>query len=291
MVTAGGVKLIDFGLSDADMYAVLKQPAGTLKYMSPEQAAIAQPDPRNDLYSLGLIFQEMLLGRAYRPLIRRLLLPLDQRTPDAKSLLEQMRRASRSRNRWLTLFGVMALAVLLTALSFYFRRLTDNSRQSAQTADSLRREFALSAARYDSIGNMQAARADSLEASLARSKENERALLESNDTLRNWQSAADLRERRFQTAIKNGHAAIDATNSRCSWYLHHLDTLSALRNARSCSFIKQFNQTVEKFVETNASDFDELDKKRLRDNLEEYAAHYLQKYQQKQQKIYVKLSW
>jgi serine/threonine protein kinase len=31
------VKIIDFGLSDADDYAILKQSAGTLKYMAPEQ--------------------------------------------------------------------------------------------------------------------------------------------------------------------------------------------------------------------------------------------------------------
>ena len=39
LVTCNGnnVKIIDFGLSDADDYAVLKQSAGTVKYMAPEQ--------------------------------------------------------------------------------------------------------------------------------------------------------------------------------------------------------------------------------------------------------------
>ena len=39
LVTRNGnnVKIIDFGLSDADGYAVLKQSAGTVKYMAPEQ--------------------------------------------------------------------------------------------------------------------------------------------------------------------------------------------------------------------------------------------------------------
>ena len=39
LVTRNGsnVKIIDFGLSDADDYAILKQAAGTLKYMAPEQ--------------------------------------------------------------------------------------------------------------------------------------------------------------------------------------------------------------------------------------------------------------
>ncbi|MBR1464078.1 MAG: serine/threonine protein kinase [Prevotella sp.] len=64
MVTHNGhyLKVIDFGLADTDSHAILKQPAGTLKYMSPEQAQQAIPDVRNDIYSLGIIFQEMELG-------------------------------------------------------------------------------------------------------------------------------------------------------------------------------------------------------------------------------------
>ena len=55
----GNVKIIDFGLSDADDYAVLKQSAGTLKYMAPEQAAGRPVDCRSDIYSFGLLFQEL----------------------------------------------------------------------------------------------------------------------------------------------------------------------------------------------------------------------------------------
>ena len=61
MITHNGhyVKLIDFGLADTDSHAILKQPAGTLRYMAPEQAQQAQADVRNDIYSLGVIFQDM----------------------------------------------------------------------------------------------------------------------------------------------------------------------------------------------------------------------------------------
>jgi serine/threonine protein kinase len=62
MVTRNGenIKLIDFGLADNDHIAILKQPAGTPKYMSPEQAANSIPDIRNDIYSLGIILQQLL---------------------------------------------------------------------------------------------------------------------------------------------------------------------------------------------------------------------------------------
>ena len=60
MVTRNGqqVKLIDFDMADTDQHAILKQPAGTLQYMSPEQAATAVADVRNDIYSLGLVLRD-----------------------------------------------------------------------------------------------------------------------------------------------------------------------------------------------------------------------------------------
>ena len=58
------VKIIDFGLSDADDYAILKQPAGTMKYMAPEQK---QPDTkidgRADIYAFGLLLHEIFPRR------------------------------------------------------------------------------------------------------------------------------------------------------------------------------------------------------------------------------------
>lgn len=61
LITNNGqnVKLIDFGLSDADYFAVLKNPAGTKDYISPEQMAGEVVDCRADIYSLGKIMQRM----------------------------------------------------------------------------------------------------------------------------------------------------------------------------------------------------------------------------------------
>lgn len=61
MITRNGqnVKLIDFGLADADRYATFKNPAGTKDYISPEQMAGDSVDCRADIYSLGKIMQRM----------------------------------------------------------------------------------------------------------------------------------------------------------------------------------------------------------------------------------------
>lgn len=94
MVTRNGhrVKLIDFGMADTDQHAVLKQPAGTISYMSPEQASQAVPDIRNDIYSLGLIMQQLNLGKAYQPVIDRCLKPIEQRYASVPALLDDLTR-------------------------------------------------------------------------------------------------------------------------------------------------------------------------------------------------------
>lgn len=79
LITRNGehLKLIDFGLADSDSYAILKQPAGTSGYMSPEQKNTAVADVRNDIYSLGVILGEMKIG--YASIINRCKSPIDKR--------------------------------------------------------------------------------------------------------------------------------------------------------------------------------------------------------------------
>jgi eukaryotic-like serine/threonine-protein kinase len=67
--TNGSVKVADFGIAralNAPIESSLTQAGavmGTATYFSPEQAQGAQPDPRSDLYSLGVVMYEMIAGR------------------------------------------------------------------------------------------------------------------------------------------------------------------------------------------------------------------------------------
>lgn len=67
LVTRNGnnVKIIDFGLADSDDSAVLKQPVGSPKYMSPEQQAGDTLDGRTDLFAVGIILNEMMPARTF----------------------------------------------------------------------------------------------------------------------------------------------------------------------------------------------------------------------------------
>jgi eukaryotic-like serine/threonine-protein kinase len=65
--TDGSVCLIDFGLAKANEMEVsltgTREIFGTPYYMSPEQGHAEEIDGRSDLYSVGVMFYEMLIGR------------------------------------------------------------------------------------------------------------------------------------------------------------------------------------------------------------------------------------
>ncbi len=67
MVTPSGVvKLMDFGIAHIKADRRLTQTGtavGSLYYMSPEQIQGGEPDPRSDLYALGITLYEMVTGR------------------------------------------------------------------------------------------------------------------------------------------------------------------------------------------------------------------------------------
>ncbi|HEX7662897.1 MAG TPA: serine/threonine-protein kinase [Polyangiaceae bacterium] len=60
-----GLKVMDFGIAKvlAAAHATNTQSIGTLQYMSPEQIDARTIDARSDLYSLGLMFYEMISGK------------------------------------------------------------------------------------------------------------------------------------------------------------------------------------------------------------------------------------
>lgn len=91
LITDNGadVKIIDFGLSDADRYAILKQPAGTEGFSAPEQMGrgndagkegtdvespsptVSYTDVRADIYSFGRILPLFRLGGVYSRIARK----------------------------------------------------------------------------------------------------------------------------------------------------------------------------------------------------------------------------
>ncbi len=61
----GTIKVADFGIAALESAQEKKsdQTVGSVHYIAPEQARGEQPDPRGDIYSLGVVMYEMLTGK------------------------------------------------------------------------------------------------------------------------------------------------------------------------------------------------------------------------------------
>jgi len=117
LITYNGnhVKLIDFGLSDSDHYAVLKEPAYTKAYAAPEQLAGGEIDNRTDLYAYGLILKQLFPNR-YGCVVRKCIQPLkERRYASADEVAEAMRSCKRGRRIMPWGMAVIALTVALSA--------------------------------------------------------------------------------------------------------------------------------------------------------------------------------
>ena len=124
IVTGNGshVKLIDFGLADTDSHTILKQPAGTPTYMSPEQIQTAVADGRNDIYSLGIIMQQMELGWRYHYIINRCLRPIEQRYQQMGDLQHAIHSTNSRISNIAVWLGVLLIMALILLLGMQMRR-------------------------------------------------------------------------------------------------------------------------------------------------------------------------
>ena len=117
----GNVKIIDFGLSDADDYAILKQSAGTKDYMAPEQSSGKAVDCRSDIYSFGLILRKVFPHR-YSAVAAK----CTRKDPDKRyESMETVRRALDRNDRLNRAVPFLGLGLaLILALLFSLRRPT-----------------------------------------------------------------------------------------------------------------------------------------------------------------------
>lgn len=128
MVTHMGknVKIIDFGLSDSDLFGVLKMPAGTYRYLAPEQlleGAVAEPGA--DIYSLGMVMEDMAVAAGSKKLRRmsRICTVKDasQRPDSIEALRNRFMRSQRDLRIISFLIALVAALVCILAVSLFIR--------------------------------------------------------------------------------------------------------------------------------------------------------------------------
>lgn len=129
------VKIIDFGLSDSDAYAIFKQPAGTDGYAAPEQITSgAETDQRSDIYAFGKILQLLFPHRYW--LIKRKCLQYDKtrRFANADEIIARIRR----RSVWTIVLPLLFVAggIIATILSLV-KQGTEIQRLAEQKNDTV----------------------------------------------------------------------------------------------------------------------------------------------------------
>lgn len=128
LITSHGknVKLIDFGISDADCYSVLKEPAGTWEYAAPEQKTEnSTVDARTDIYSLGIILKEFHLPLWYRHIIEKCSgSKPDKRYSDIQHFTVSFKSAG-----WRFWSLLSFIIVVFAVVGFYVGRVVNNEQK------------------------------------------------------------------------------------------------------------------------------------------------------------------
>lgn len=238
IITKNGnnVKLTDFGLADSCSYAILKQPAGTPQYMSPEQMQTAVADVRNDIYSLGIVYSEMNLGYGFQHIIHRCLKPIELRYQNASEL----RTAIRKQERITAIFAWSAIVLLVVVAAFII--VTQTLRISE-----LRQQMSHNKQEQIGIQETVSSLNDSLEQLTATHLE-----------LLQKQQAQEAERKRVDNAIKNGKIVIDHA-IKAAGVMQHLDTLKSFSNLNIEIFkrIHESGVAYKRYLTTISSEFSE----------------------------------
>ena len=227
MITHNGkqVKIIDFGLADTDAHAVLKQPAGTERYMAPEQTSSAQADVRNDIYSLGVIMRQMDLGRIYNRAAARCLRPIDERYQSIASLQHDLQRWHAVRH-WLRI-GAVSLLVVAGLATLWTMSRPAPVEANSRLVDSLRNELSANNERLKANDEAQQQMEASMRERLTTLNDSLSILATSNKQFQSEKEIRAARQRKVDAAIAEGIRRVDAANAQ-THLKEHLDTVSRI---------------------------------------------------------------
>jgi serine/threonine protein kinase len=128
LITYNGqnVKLIDFGLADSDDYEILKIPAGTKRYIAPEQSdKNCTLDNRADIFSLGVIIEEMnekLHNIQLKKIAKRCMEPdRNKRFDTVSDILQEMDGTDIAKKLWIIITVIFAAVAIAFAIYLSFR--------------------------------------------------------------------------------------------------------------------------------------------------------------------------
>ena len=181
------VKLIDFGFADGDTHILEKGLGGTRQYASPELLEHRKADARSDIYSLGILLDEVFPGR-YGHVVRRCTQADPARRYQSAEALQKALDGYYRPIR-ITLFAVLAAAAVgLLAL----QQLALRDVKSAAAAQHL----------------VDGRTVDSLENAVGRMASTVDSLSSALDAINSEQSEREIILARAKAAVDQGYARI-----------------------------------------------------------------------------------
>lgn len=144
------VKLIDFGLSRSDADATPQPVAGTLHYVAPEKIEGKKADCRSDIYSLGVIIQDLLplcsksFGKKLRRIARRCTATLPAaRYQNTDSLLDTLRKSQGGATKRLWIWAVILMTASIIVGAVVWQTRTSTSVSSTLKKDTIEKDITL----------------------------------------------------------------------------------------------------------------------------------------------------
>lgn len=197
LITRNGnnVKIIDFGLSDSDGFAVLKEPAYTKAYAAPEQLAGEELDCRTDLYAFGLILQRLFLKR-YERVVRKCLQPRrENRYSSAAEVTAALAACDKRKHR--LLWGLPVVALLLLGIGLILTWASSHQSEKQQTPHSEKNAIAQDTMSQNSTDSLIS---PSLSENIAESTDKQLLAKVKNEIKHKFDSLSDV----LQQEINNG---------------------------------------------------------------------------------------
>ncbi|MFI3263019.1 MAG: serine/threonine-protein kinase [Rikenellaceae bacterium] len=152
------LKLLDFGLSDTDYYTALKEPAGSRRYASPELLRGEKVDSRSDIYSLGVIINELFEGQRTRRISKVVSRATSYYASSRYADVETVVAALKNRQIRLVYPILAAILVAIIYLFYTMNRATESLIPSAEadgvTTEEFERRQALCNDFYSEINNI-----------------------------------------------------------------------------------------------------------------------------------------
>lgn len=133
------VKLLDFGLSDTDYHTALKEPAGSRRYASPELLRGERIDARSDIYSLGVIINELFEGaRSHK--ISKIVTRATAYYPTSRYANADALAAAMRKRPTRLIYPILIVISLAVAYLFHFTARTSESLVPSAETDGVSRE-------------------------------------------------------------------------------------------------------------------------------------------------------